>query len=164
MLFFTIWLFTFIISSLAMIREVLILIGWLKGPVLARFEKYGDDEDLYFVLPPLLAWTGAFLISSTVWLLLVIQDVMPIIWLGLLLWGVALFLYHRWKNASPELRRLLLYYPRWQHELLPRTSRLERRRMAYMWLHLPPRLRLIYGGNERAFYEWADFVILATLM
>jgi hypothetical protein len=47
-------------------------------------------------------------------------------------------------------------------ELVGRTTRAERRRLAYMWLRLPAKLRLIYNSNDRAFMEWADMVILST--
>jgi hypothetical protein len=32
-----------------------------------------------------------------------------------------------------------------------------------MWLWLPRRLRLIYNASDRAFNQWADLVIMATM-
>ncbi|MBK9749638.1 MAG: hypothetical protein IPO91_23065 [Chloroflexi bacterium] len=35
-------------------RNILILMGWLKGPLLRKFERYGVVDDSYTVMPELL--------------------------------------------------------------------------------------------------------------
>jgi hypothetical protein len=77
---------------------------------------------------------------------------------------VGAYFSYRYPHLTGQKHGLFLNHPRWLFELGERTSRLERRRIAYMWLRLPLRLRLIYNSNDRAFLEWADMVILSTLM
>ncbi|MFP4321278.1 MAG: hypothetical protein ACLFTK_02385 [Anaerolineales bacterium] len=144
------------------VRSLLIVIGVWKDPVLRAFEKYGDDETFFHPLPHMLGWTGALSIVANYWLDALSQSLLPLFFLGLVLLGLA---YAAWRQ--PGLfgghPGLMFNQPRWLADLIERTTRLERRRLAYMWLHLPPRLRLTYNGNDRAFREWADFVILSTL-
>jgi hypothetical protein len=58
---------------------------------------------------------------------------------------------------------MFLPYPRWYHELRERTTRYERRRIGFMWLHLPARARLSYNSSDRWFFIWADFIIMGTI-
>ncbi len=58
---------------------------------------------------------------------------------------------------------IFLSLPHWYVELRERTTREERRRIAYMWLCLPRSTRLHYNGSDRNFQIWADQVILATI-
>jgi len=148
----------FIVAAFFMTRDLLILTGVLKGPVLQKFEKYGDQEDFYYVLPSLIMWIGWFCITSSFWLASFLPSVTPLIFFG----GMFLVAAGGLHYYRDTLHHTLVYFPRWQYDIISRTKRQERRRLAYMWLHLPPRLRLIYNGNHRAFREWADFVILAT--
>jgi hypothetical protein len=151
-----------LISLLAFTRYLMIVAGFFKGPVLSHFLKYGDDEDLPNLLTPLLGWGGLSLITGHLLALHYLYLNLPLFLLGLLCLALAYltFAYPRWFGQS---RGLVLGHPRWLAELMGRSSRLERRRLAYMWLHLPPRLRWAYSSHDQAFWEWADLVILATL-
>ena len=145
------------LSGIFLARTVLIIAGYLKGPVLQRFERYGPEEFFYQPIPMFLVALSAFLISFNEVLGMGVP-IAPLVVLFLLL---AYFLW-----AAPEVSqrypKILLRYPYWLTELKERTGRYERRRIAYMWLRLPKRLKSVYNSNDRAFQEWADFVILGT--
>lgn len=151
-----------VISLVFLIRIGLILIGLMKGPILQTFEKYGDAENIYYPLPSMLLWAGVLVLSVTAFMADRADIILPTAPLGLLLLIAAYFAY-----THPEIARqypqIFMSYPRWYFELRERTSRYERRRLAYMWLWLPRRLRLIYNGSDYAFNQWADLVIMATM-
>jgi len=152
---------TFAISTFYMVRVVLVIAGWYKSPVLHSFEKYGDDENLYYPLPNLLICTGAFCLSGA----LVLQGYTGFValWPGFLFLVMAYFA-RRYAYYAERYPRFLLAFPHWYHELRERTTRLERRRIAYMWHRLPWRTRLIYNSSDKAFTVWADFIIMGTVL
>lgn len=151
-----------LISIVFLLRTGLILIGLFKGPILQTFEKYGDEETVYYPLPSLLLWIGVLVISGTA---LMAEKTGINLNTGIL--GILLLLGAYFAYTNPDLARqypqIFMVYPRWYYELRDRTSRYERRRLAYMWLWLPRRLRLIYNASDRAFNQWADLVIMATM-
>ncbi len=156
-------LIAFIISLIFLIRTVLIITGLLKDPVLRTFEKYGDDENIFNPLNSLLLWTGLLIVSiSPILANSLVTSMFSVALPGLLMIGGAYFLI-----TNPQFVRqypnIFFIYPRWYHELRSRTTRSERRRIAYKWLWLPNRLRLAYNGNDRAFSQWADLIIMATM-
>lgn len=151
-----------LISIAFLLRIGLILIGLLKGPVLRTFEKYGDAENVYYPLPSILLWGGVFILSITSFLATRAGIFLPTVPMGLFL-IVAAYLAYTNPQLAQHYPRLFMSYPRWYFDLRERTSRYERRRLAYMWLWLPRRLRLIYNGSDAAFNQWADLVILATM-
>ena len=151
-----------LISIGFLLRIGLILIGLLKGPILHSFEKYGDTETVYYPLPSILLWGGILVLSATSMLAQQLRVLMPSWFIGAMMIAGGYVAY-----AHPEVARhypqIFMSYPHWYYDLRERTSRYERRRLAYMWLWLPPRLRLIYNGSDAAFNQWADLVILATM-
>jgi hypothetical protein len=151
-----------LISIGFLLRIGLILVGLLKGPILQTFEKYGDTENVYYPLPAILLWAGVFTLSATALLIERAGIALPTVPLGIGLL-IAAYLAYTNPHLAKQFPRLFMSYPRWYFELRDRTSRYERRRLAYMWLSLPPRLRLIYNGSDHAFNQWADLVILATM-
>ena len=154
----------FMVTMYFLLREMLIIAGVLKGPILYMYQKYGDQEEFYFVVPRLMFWLGSFLITSSIWGVYFMSSVSVLVITGFILISFAVYI-NNYFYSLPEAQQLKwLFYPRWQHELIQRTTRLERRRIGYMWLHITPNLRRVYSGNTRAFWEWADFVIIATLM
>ncbi len=156
-------LIPFLISLVFLIRTVLIITGLIKGPVLRTFEKYGDEEIIYHPTPSLLMWTGVLLLTiSPVMSAALTTTLFSLAWPGLLMIGGAYFL-HNHPEVARQYPDIFMIYPRWYHELRSRTSRYERRRIAYKWLWLPARLRLAYNGNDRAFSQWADLIIMATM-
>lgn len=149
----------FLLCMLFLIRIIAVILGLWKEPILHTFERYGDAERDYDALPQLLAWSGGFAIATSFWL----NEAAPTSFyalhvLGILLLVVAYVVYRlrRW------IRRFFPY-PRWYFDLQARTGRSERRRIAYLWLRLSWRTRLMLNSNSRAFEEWADFVIMSTL-
>ena len=151
-----------IATIVGMGRSALIFLGLYKDPILWSFEQYGPDEHLPLPLITLLMWIGAFVVLVWFWTSTYVR--LPVSFISL---GVGLFIlsligtyYYSaiWKGYYRFVR-----LPRWHHDLLERTTRYERRRIAYMWLHLPWRLRLLYNSSDQAFLIWADFVIMGTI-
>jgi len=157
-----IFLALFVVTMVGLGRSALIVMGLYKDPILWSFEQYGPVERLPLPLVTLAAWAGAFLVALGLWTSLYVPVPFPLVTGGTALMVIAgtCFYYHSviWKAYYR-----IVPFPRWHHELLSRTTRYERRRIAYMWLHLPWRLRLIYNSSDSAFFNWADFVIMGTI-
>ncbi|MBZ0292655.1 MAG: hypothetical protein K8L99_08860 [Anaerolineae bacterium] len=134
----------------------------LKGPVLQTFEKYGDTENIYHPLPSLLFWSGIMIVFISP----IIAEALVTSTTNIAMPGFMMILAAYLVVTNPQYVRehpnIFFIYPRWYHELRARTSRYERRRIAYKWLWLPPRLRLIYSSSDRAFSQWADLIIMTT--
>lgn len=143
-------------------REILIISGLLKDPILRGFEKYGDVETAYYPLPALMTWSGLLLLCLGALAAPALGSLLPLALPGALLLAGAF-----WRRLHAELARrfpgVVMRYPLWYLDLRERTSRYERRRLAYLWLTLPWQLRLRYNGSDRAFNHWADLVIIATM-
>lgn len=152
-------LLLFAIASLFLVRMILVVTGVVKDPVLRAAYPYGDAERLYEVLPQLLLWTGLWTIGAGV----LITAVLPSGFMVFQTVGGILLLLALISRAYPDIGLRYFQYPRWYFVLLEHTTRYERRRIAYMWLRLPPRLRFVYNSNTHAFRQWADMVILSTI-
>lgn len=148
----------FFLSLGFLARNVLILTGYYKEPILRTFEKYGDLEIIYYPLPAFLLWSGVLLFC----LYFMLNLPLALDWLGIILILLSIGAY-----AKPEIAarfpEIFMHYPRWYFDLREDTSRYERRQLAYMWLRLPKRLRQAYNNNDQAFSQWADLVIIATM-
>lgn len=151
-----------LLSSLYFVRNLLILAGWLKAPLLRLFERYGVADDSYTVMPELMTSFVLLLFSVTALLMeSFFQTALPVILVGVLyLLG---WLMLRSRYAARRFPFLFLSLPVWYSDLRERTTREERRRIAYRWLSLPMRTRLAYSANDHAFHLWADLVILGTV-
>jgi hypothetical protein len=150
------------VSLFFLTRTILILAGLLKGPVLQLFERYGEEEAFYNPMQSLLVWIGLFVFTGGTWLIGYSKAYASIFLISAVCWLAAYYL-HGVPDFAQKHPRLFLKLPHWYYELSERTERLERRRIAYMWLRLPWRLRLIYNSNDTAFVQWADMVIIGTL-
>ncbi|RMF78595.1 MAG: hypothetical protein D6737_14255 [Chloroflexi bacterium] len=149
-------------SLVVFVRTGLIIMGFYKEPILRGFERYGAEEPLFFPLPTLLFATGTLFISSGMLLFPLINWPGGIAWLfGLPLIWLGYFMRER-RQLVLDYPQIFLSYPRWYYELFERTDRYERRYIAYMWLWLPRKLRLIYNGNTRAFFQWVDLVVMSN--
>ncbi len=144
-------------SALFMGRAVLIATGLLKGPVLRACRPYRDDVLYFGVLWQLVLGIGLCLIFSG----LVLSQVMQRIYYPFTVVGFLLVLITLALLRYPSLN-LYLRYPRWYFDLLERTSRIERRRIAYMWMRLPLKAKIFYNSSDRSFLQWADFIIIST--
>lgn len=152
----------FFISLGSAIRLGLVFTGMLKGPILSTFEKYGPEEPIYYPVPQMFMWPGGVVLSSGA----ILRDTLPLtlsLWpLGLVLLICAVITYSQ-RDRLQEYWAALPVYPGWYTQLLQQTSRGDRRRIAYMWLRLPRRTRLLYNANHRLFFVWAEQVIVSTL-
>ncbi|GAB4315206.1 MAG: hypothetical protein Kow00117_07250 [Phototrophicales bacterium] len=152
--------FTFgIISIVFLIRDILVLLGVYKDPILILFQRYGNHEPVYYPFPALLFWLG-LLVISVGWVIQSITTIhVPSLEISFLLWFLA-YLAHQFQQPSQDAMPVL---PSWYRQLMQETSRVERRRIAYMWLRLPLRTRLLYSASNHQFFLWADLVIIATI-
>lgn len=150
-----------LLSLWMLTRLGLMVTGKFKDPLLAQFERYGGDETTFNLLPGVLFWGAWALIFGHLALKPVILLPNGMVIFGVILlyvWGFYHFL------GQPIRERLDAMSPRplWYRRLLEYTAREERRQLAYMWLRLPRRTRLIFNVNDRAFYQWADLIVMST--
>jgi hypothetical protein len=157
-----IFLLIMAISLFLLLRSGLVLVGWLKEPIIRGFERYGDPEQPYLPLLPVMIWGGIFLIALGTSFMNFLNLSFPSVIIGLLLLAAAAVAFHSYDKATTWHFRFLPF-PRWYHELRGRTSRYERRRIGYMWLRLPLRTRLAYNSSDQAFLIWADFIIMGAV-
>lgn len=145
-----------------LIVVILIAAGLYKDPVLRQFERYAEFDDTFHLLPPLLVGIGILAIFGGLLFSATIAPRYPPMVLGILFLLLAYVARDQRArmNAYPDV---FLAYPRWYADLRSRTTREERRRIAYMWLCLPRSMRLHLNGSDRHFLVWADLVILATV-
>ncbi len=150
-----------LVSLFFVIRMLLIVMGLYKTPVIRSFEKYGGEENPHYPLFHFLVWLAILFINLWFTVSFLLDLTLMQLW-GALLLIVGPYMYNwllRFAKRHPDV---FSAYPHWYHELRGRTSRYERRRIAYMWLHLPWGMRWSYNSHDRAFIQWADLVILAT--
>jgi hypothetical protein len=148
------------ISLFFLARTALVMAGLYKEPIIHVFEQYGPREALYIPMLWLFLWSGTFLISFAAWLPAQFSFTCSV--LGVLLLACAGLTYQN-PEVVAGLYHRFVRLPRWYHELRDRTNRYERRRIAYMWLHLPLKLRITFNSSDYLFNQWADFVILGTV-
>jgi hypothetical protein len=139
----------------------LIVSGVLKGPVIRRFERYSVFDDTYYPLPGLCFSLGALTLCAGLLLRQMTDSTFPAHLPGLFLITFG-FVALRGFGLAKRFPRLFLAYPQWYADLRERTTREERRRLAFMWLFLPRRARLFYSVHTWAFVIWADLVIVST--
>lgn len=161
-------LVVFLVSVLFFTRAIMVMTGLLKGPILHSFERYGDEEAFYYPLIHFLVWLPLLLLSAVMligerWLLTTFGSSFVLYCTGFGLLGLLYISYRRLIEIARKHPDHFLVFPQWYTELLARTSRGERRRIAYMWLRLPWRTRLLYNSNTEAFHVWLDLVLLATI-
>lgn len=149
-------------SVIFLVRSTLILVGFLKDPILRTFAEYGPREKLYLPGQPLMAWGGALSFCGGLWASHFHDLSVTLTMLGLFLEFVVAVGYTYGEQAE-KIHLKVLQYPNWYHDLRERTTRFERRRIAYMWLMLPLRMRLSYNSSDSMFILWADFVIMGTI-
>jgi hypothetical protein len=120
-------------------------------------------DDAYHLLPSLLLGMGLFALFGGFLFSAAIAPHYPPMLLSIIFFIAAYAAYGR-KDDMNRHPHIFLGFPRWYADLRERTTREERRRLAYMWLCLPRRMRLHLDGSDHHFQLWADQVILATIM
>jgi hypothetical protein len=149
------------VSAGYLIRLTLIVAGVLKTPVLRRFERYTVFDDTFYPLPGFLFAVGGLTLCAGVLLRQMTDTTFPAHTPGIALL-VCGFLAYRGYSVAKRFPRLFLAYPRWYADLRERTTREERRRIAYLWLFLPRRTRQFYNVHTWAFNQWVDLVLAST--
>lgn len=159
------------ILVLAVLMMALVFIGYIvltvagmnKGPVLETFEKYGDDVDAFFFPWPRLMLALAVVTFCISYLMRHnVPSTVPFNLIALLLVFGA-YPVNGIRERLHDKPYQMLILPTWYSKLQTETTRYERRRIAYMWLRLPLRTRLIYNASDRLFFQWVDLVIMATV-
>jgi hypothetical protein len=139
-------------------RSVMIMLGVYKDPILHSLEDYGTDKR-YSPLVELVVWVGVSLIIF----LFGIADT-SIILIGCVMLTIpATMIYPRMDGYIQRYPHVFLFYPSWYNRLLRTTSREEQRRIAYMWLRLPFRTRILYSTHDAFFHQWTDLVLLSMV-
>ncbi|MFQ3566689.1 MAG: hypothetical protein SNJ59_06790 [Aggregatilineales bacterium] len=149
-------------SFVFLVRSVLVSAGFYKDPILEHFRRYQPIETCFDPWPSVLLWMGVLLSASGFLSELHIQ--MGFIFI---LMGFSLLALGGWADMQETARRLWhqwIVLPRWYAQLRERTTREERRRIGFMWLWLPARTRARLSISDAAFQQWADLIIIATVM
>lgn len=144
---------TFIMTA----RSMLVLLGAYKDPLLANFEKYGE-EHFFSPLITLIFWAGIFIYLSLYWYF----PPATVFGLGLFIIIPLGSLYGIIIRGVKKYKEFFSQHPRWFYELLQMTDREERRRIAYMWLFLPASTRMLYNANNHLFRQWVEQVVLTV--
>lgn len=146
------------IGLLGSARSVLIMLGIYKDPILHSLEDYGTERR-YSPLVELIIWVGICLIiflfgiaESSIVIVMCVMLIIP-----------ASFIYQRVDGLVRRYPHIFLFYPGWYNRLLRTTSREEQRRIAYMWLRLPFRTRILYSTHDAFFHQWTDLVLLSMV-
>lgn len=146
------------IASLIMaLRAIFVVVGVYKDPVLATFQTYGEER-FFSPLVMLIAWVGVFAYICLYWYL----DATILFTLGVFLAFPAIGLREPILRFIMRHRTFFEQHPHWYHDLLDMTDRHERRRIAYLWLFLPPATRMIYNVNTPSFMHWMEQVVLTV--
>jgi hypothetical protein len=104
-------------------------------------------------------WTGMVILSLGLIVTTQLGVDMPVY-----LVGVAGIIYGYWRSTRlPSRSRAPFPLPVWHADLVRRTTREERRHIAWRWLFLPDRTRRALSDNDAAFRLWADLMIVSTV-
>jgi len=137
--------------------------GLWKGPLMARFRGYGDEQRIY-PLCRFLEWSG---LAAIIGGLFSGEVITPFSYIGatfapLVFFVLALMAFgaDALVRQHPDLRESL---PRWYFELLRTATRQERRFIGFAWLRIPRRMRWRLNGDQAAFQTWADTVRITVI-
>lgn len=155
-------LFFTVLSLIYLGYLVLVAAGLYKEPVLRQFERYAPGDDAYHLLPSILFAIGLVSLFGGFLFNAVVAPRYPLFAVSLVLF-IAAYAAYTQPRFMAQYPQIFLVLPRWYAELRERTTREERRHIAYMWLCLPRSARLHLNGSDHHFQLWADYVILATV-
>lgn len=146
-----------VLTFLMMIRSLFIVIGTYKDPVLASFEIYGEEK-IFSPTVILFIWSAIFLYVFLLWYV----SSSVVFAIGFIVF-IPLSAFHgTWFQILEKHQNIFRRYPAWYDELVQMTDRDERRRIAYLWLYLPPATRMIYNVNNTLFKQWVEQVLLTV--
>lgn len=151
------WLYVVlvVVSGGMFLRSSLVMLGQYKDPVLHTFEQYGEETSysplIWFLLWGIVfAYFLAYLMIAPGWLFTI----------GLMTASVSFAFRDAFADWIVRYPHIFRKYPTWYHEFIQYTTREERRRIAYMWLRLPARTRLLYNAHTPFFKQWAELVLM----
>lgn len=133
------------------IRAFLIVVGIYKDPVLASFEDYGTER-IFSPTFSLFAWGCAFAYFMLYWFI----SAGAALSVGLVIGFPLAAFRDTFVRMLYEHQRSFRIFPTWYYQLVENTDREERRRLAYLWLRLPARTRMIYNTHTSIFRLWVE--------
>lgn len=144
-------LFLTIVTFVMTVRAFLIITGSYKDPVLASFEVYGDER-IFSPMFSFLAWGIGFTYLMLFWYINLgtaySLGLIAVIFLGIFR--------EPFMNILYKYHESFRIFPFWYHELTQNTNREERRRLAYLWLRLPRKTRMVYNTHTVFFWQWVE--------
>jgi hypothetical protein len=136
-----------------------IVAGTIKGPVMAYFRRYGEEEDFFPLcrfLDVVMGWGIALTLFASN------TDVLPVsfapvsfLLMGLLAGGASYLV-----RQFPEWRESLPY---WYAAMMRETTQSERRAIAYAWLRISRQMRWRFNTDQASFWSWVDLVRLTII-
>lgn len=144
-----------IVALTMTIRSFLIVMGAYKDPIFASFEDYGDER-IFSPMFSLVAWG---IILAYVMLYWYISPGIAFT-VGLVMGLPLVAIRESFTEMLMKYHEAFRVFPRWYYKLVQNTDRVERRRLAYMWLRLPPRTRLLYNTHTTFFDQWVEQVLV----
>lgn len=146
-----------LIAFIMTVRSLFVIFGGYKDPLLATFQHYGEER-MFSPVVFFIIWSATFAYSLLYWYLesalafgIGLMIIVPI----MSLFPVIVKLVHKYDNITRK-------YPSWYYDLIQMTDREERRRVAYMWLFLPPSTRMTYNANNTLFWQWVEQVLVTV--
>ncbi|MBE2184123.1 MAG: hypothetical protein IAE89_11900 [Anaerolineae bacterium] len=152
-----------LILSISQLARMMILIsGHWKGPILRTCEPYAPEEPIFDPIPSILFWAGSLILTISTGLTVFARIEAPIYIIGALLMIIGFWIGQREREGRLRIMEWLPL-PAWYKTLKERTTREERRHIAYMWLNLPESTRAHFNDSDMAFAKWVDLMIMSTV-
>jgi len=148
--------FMFAVTAL-FLRAGLVTLGFYEEPMLSAFQQYGDEVG-FSPLFESLAWGGVLAYL----LFVVLAPSSFLVLIGVFCFVMFVMLYWRIRDSVMRHPQVFLRFPNWYREIVDHTTREERRKLAYMWLALPLRTRLLYNAQHEEFRKWVELVVLSV--
>jgi len=139
------------------LRAGLVTLGFYEEPMLSAFQQYGDEVG-FSPLFESLAWGGVLAYL----LFVVLAPSSFLVLIGVFCFVMFVMLYWRIRDSVMRHPQVFLRFPNWYREIVDHTTREERRKLAYMWLALPLRTRLLYNAQHEEFRKWVELVVLSV--
>ncbi len=149
-------------SAAQLARMMILLSGRWKGPILRTCEHYSPTESMFDPLPSIFFWSGTLVLSISTGLSILTSIRAPIYLIGAGLMIIGFWIGQREREGRSRIADWMPV-PLWYKALKDRTTREERRHIAYMWLNLPPGTRAYFNDNDSAFASWVDLIVISTV-